>query len=429
MALIKRKQIDLYIKPAPGGTWGLSNLSAVASGAYALVDGEQVETSLDKIVGAIDTIQSSIGNAYYTYTVNGSSTKTVTLGGSVDVSGTTNQITVAKTDSTNGVSYAISLPNTLIVPGSLKVTTTTELVGNITLSSTSSQTITHTGTGDLTIASTNGSVKIEGTTFNGNDVTIAGNLNVVGDITQTQVNNIVVADALIKLANGNNGSINVTGTYQQTGSSSYAGLVYSASDNQFKLFTTSTEPTSSTSLSALTAATLDFGAFGSNATEALQDAVNAFISVGTGLTKTYTDSSNTLQFDIDLANLAVGATTTATLSYNSGNNQLEVDVKGLIEVDAAFGAGQDQFTVNATGDATVVLQYAIVGGAYFDSVYANREFVEVYVNGVKVAADNFDFSGNQLTVYSGSGSVPPGGSGLGYELDSGDIISVVYYGS
>ena len=55
------------------------------------------------------------------------------------------------------------------------------IAGNITLDKSSAQTITHTGaSGNLTISSTNGSVLVEGSTFDGNNVTIPGNLTVNG---------------------------------------------------------------------------------------------------------------------------------------------------------------------------------------------------------------------------------------------------------
>jgi len=72
----------------------------------------------------------------------------------------------------------------------------------------------------------------------------------------TAVNDVIVQDRFIKLANGNTGSVTVTGLYQQTGSSAYAGLIYNSTEGQFRLFTSTVEPTTTTAMSALTAANL-----------------------------------------------------------------------------------------------------------------------------------------------------------------------------
>ena len=71
---------------------------------------------------------------------------------------------------------------------------------NITLDKATAQTITHTGaSGNLTVSSTNGAVLVEGSTFDGNNVTIPGNLTVNG--TQTIVNSttLEIGDNIVVL--------------------------------------------------------------------------------------------------------------------------------------------------------------------------------------------------------------------------------------
>lgn len=80
----------------------------------------------------------------------------------------------------------------------LQVTGSSVLVGNVTLAG-NSQTVTHTGTGNLTISSTAGNVLIEGTTFSGNNVTIPGNLTVQGTTTTIDSTTVNIGDNILVL--------------------------------------------------------------------------------------------------------------------------------------------------------------------------------------------------------------------------------------
>lgn len=389
----------------------------------------------------------------------------MTLPGNLTMSSNTATITHSGTGnltvtSTNGgvVVEGITLSsNNLTVPGTAAITGTTTMTGNVTLNG-NSQTITHTGTGNLTLSSTSGSVLVEGTTFTGNDVTIAGNLSVVGTVTQTAVNDLTVADRFIKLANGNDGSVTLTGLYQQTGTTSYAGLVYSSTENMFRLFTTATEPTTGTTPSSLTAATLDFGAFGANALEALQDQVNAMIAVTGGITKSYNDTTGVLTigtsgtiansitltarsaYDGQTANvtwnagtgqLQFGETDTAFVRANAGNTALEVVVRGEVQEDTTYNATAaiGKFTLDAFANAIVKLSLPISADNFVDNSVNNKEFVQVFVNGVKCRWKEFAFTAGSdtVTIYSGNGTVPPTQTGIGFDLESTDIITVLYY--
>jgi hypothetical protein len=92
--------------------------------------------------------------------------------------------------------------NALNVRGNLDVDGTADIAGAITLSG-NGQTVTHTGaSGNLTIVSNNGNVVIESTTFNGNDVTIPGNLTVNGTVMSVASDNLKVKDSVLLLGSG-----------------------------------------------------------------------------------------------------------------------------------------------------------------------------------------------------------------------------------
>jgi len=165
-----------------------------------------------QVYGASSSITGS-----FTGSFGGNFTGTINGGPSTSGTGSINQITKWITSSTIGDS-AISDDGTNVrIAPNLIVTGSTNLLGNVTLSG-NSQTVTHTGTGNLTITSTGGNVLIEGTTFNGNNVSIPGNLTVAGTTTtidSTVVNigdNIIVLNAAGTVADGGIQVVDTTGT-------------------------------------------------------------------------------------------------------------------------------------------------------------------------------------------------------------------------
>ena len=482
MALIKRKQIDLYIKSpvgtVSGNVFGIDNLAGIAAGVYSITTGDQYEIVVDKIVGAIDDIADQIDGLYFTYLVNGAGSKNLTKQATIDLKSTANQVSVAKNDLTNGVEYTFSLPSAVIAPGSMKVTTTTELVGNVTLSG-NSQTITHTGTGNLTISSTNGEVYIEGSRFNGNnatipgDLTVSGNFNVVGNITQTAVNDVIVQDRFIKLANGNTGAVTVTGLYQQTGTGTYAGLIYNSTEGQFRLFTSSIEPTTSTNMSALTSADLkiygldannvEFISMGSNAKEAVQDLIASTLTEGYGINlaytdtgaagagtlsiavdineiaasfnlqvKTYEDSATPNQYGINLLSesLVFSDSDTALVKKVTGIEALKVIIRATIHEDIIYNVagGAGKFTLDGSGNAVITLNYNVSPGEFKD-ILVNAEYVQVFINGVKCKYYECQWAAGSATVTVYAGSNTSGNySGVGFPLETNDVFTVLYYG-
>jgi hypothetical protein len=117
-------------------------------------------------------------------------------GSRITISGGTGNSTAVGTQgilSSNGIGVSgnsyfngdVGIGTSLTVGGIISGSNALWLAGNATLAG-NSATVTHTGTGNLSILSSNGSVVIEGSTFTGNDVTIPGDLAVNGgDITTT----------------------------------------------------------------------------------------------------------------------------------------------------------------------------------------------------------------------------------------------------
>ena len=117
----------------------------------------------------------------------------------------------------------VTIDDNASVTGTLTVTSTTDLNstvtvnGDITLDGSGAQNITKTG-GNLAIGASSGNTTIESTVFNGNDVTIPGNLTVSGTTTtidSTTVNigdNIIVLNAAGTVADGGVQVIDTTGT-------------------------------------------------------------------------------------------------------------------------------------------------------------------------------------------------------------------------
>jgi hypothetical protein len=419
----------------------------IAPGSVAVTSTLTV-TGASTLNGAVDI--NNTANISGNVVLDGTGAQTITH------TGASGNLTISSTNGNVLIEGTTFNGNTITVPGAATLQSTLSVTGNITLAG-NSQTITHTGTGNLSISSAN-NVIIEGTTFSGNNVNIAGDLTVVGNITQTSVNDLIVADRFIKIADGNNGGATLTGIYQQLNVNSFAGQIYSTTENMFRFFTSTTEPTTSTVPSTLTPATVDFGAFGPNSTEALQDAVNAFILTSGAITKTYNDPANTLTFGINYGTVAVNLTLSARaifdgtiqeLAYvsNTPLNFVESDtayvklspdtlglnviVRGNVQEDLVYEASVSpgKFTIDGNGNATLTLSYQVTSGEFVDNTLRNKEQIQVFVNGIKCKWTEFAFTAGSATVsvYSGVNTPPVGNTGLGYPIDSTDVITVIYY--
>jgi hypothetical protein len=192
--------------------------SSGASQQVALFGGTVVTSGSVSVKDNVSGLQTvALGNGG---TVSGSGNFTV--GGTLTVNGTTVTATAPTTINLGNTAATVNVGqsgtgNALNVRGALDVDGTADVAGNVTLSG-NSQTVTHSGTGDLTITSTTGNVVVEGTTFNTNDVTVAGDVAVNGgDITTTA--------STFNLVNTTATTVNIAGAAVTTNIGSAAGRV------------------------------------------------------------------------------------------------------------------------------------------------------------------------------------------------------------
>ena len=172
------------------------------------------------------------------------------------------------------------------------------------------------------------------------DLSLSGNLTVLGTLTTIDTTNLTVQDSLIELANGNSSTdILDVGLYGQFGSSGakYTGLFRDATDGIYKLFTGLTvEPTT----------TVDT-ANASYATATLQ----AFLTSG-GLVSNATHVAITANSTVNVSITANTLTLSTPLAVGSGGLGINSITSGAILVGNAAGA----VTVLTVGTNGQVLQ-------------------------------------------------------------------------
>jgi len=188
------------------------------------------------------------------------------------------------------------------------------------------------------------------------DLSLSGNLTVLGTLTTIDTTNLTVQDSLIELANGNaTTDILDIGLYGQFGSSGskFTGLFRDATDGIYKLFTGSqSEPTT----------TVDIGAAGYT-TATLQ----AFLSSG-GLTTNATHVAITANSTVNVSITANTLTLSTPLAVGSGGLGLSTITSGAILVGNAAGpvtilaAGTDGFVLQSNG--TSVIYSSLDGGTF-----------------------------------------------------------------
>ena len=173
--------------------------------------GESIDAASDKGTDVVFYFSgSTAGDATTLFGGNVVTSGSISTGGNIEVKGgniTTNQTNFNLLNSVTTLNVGTGATtvnigqasNAINVAGNLDVNGTTDLAGAVTLSG-NSQTVTHSGTGNLTISSTSGDVIVEGTTFSGDNVTIPGNLTVNGTTTTVNTANLVVKDQLIYIA-------------------------------------------------------------------------------------------------------------------------------------------------------------------------------------------------------------------------------------
>jgi len=188
------------------------------------------------------------------------------------------------------------------------------------------------------------------------DLSLSGNLTVLGTLTTIDTTNLTVQDSLIELANGNaTTDILDIGLYGQFGSSGskFTGLFRDATDGIYKLFTGSqSEPTT----------TVDIGAAGYT-TATLQ----AFLSSG-GLVSNATHVAITANSTVNVSITANTLTLSTPLAVGSGGLGLSTITSGAILVGNAAGpvtilaAGTDGFVLQSNG--TSVIYSSLDGGTF-----------------------------------------------------------------
>jgi hypothetical protein len=193
------------------------------------------------------------------YSVTGD---TVVQGGASQlVSRSGNQVTIDNRVATTGVTGVASFPSsffTVSTTGAVNLASAYQVTGHTVLSVGSSQvadTVGNTTRIDNKLATINGQTGVASFSSNfqissigkvdlADDVTIAGNLTVQGEVVTANVSNFTVQDTLIKLGTGNNtpGLAYDLGLYMQypaagTNNIRLAGFFLDYEDTKFKLFT------------------------------------------------------------------------------------------------------------------------------------------------------------------------------------------------
>jgi len=178
-----------------------TNFTGGVTGTSLSMTGDITGSSLRLTGGELTTAQT-------TFSLLNSTATTVSFGGaatSINVGNAAGVVDVAGALRAGGgydnTGVTLSGAGNVRANGFLQVDGAAWLTGSVTLAG-NAQTITHTGTGDLTISSTGGSVVVEGVTFTGNNVTIPGDLTVSGQVVAIDTTNLRVEDAVILLASG-----------------------------------------------------------------------------------------------------------------------------------------------------------------------------------------------------------------------------------
>jgi hypothetical protein len=210
------------------------------------------------------------------------------------------------------------------------------------------------------------------------DLTISGNLSVLGTYTTYNVNNLVVEDSLIALANNNTGDavdIGFFGHYND-GTNRHTGLMRHAGDKQFYLFDGyNTEPTSNVinvSDSSFTKANLIAGQVSANlvgkfVTVSTVSASSGDLSVGPAGKLTTFKSDGT----ISPYGALIGGTSSGNqvdVSLVGFGTQIKGTYEGVSIVTSSDGTGSNVSTFNTNGTLTVAGKVTAAGLNLNDSV-------------------------------------------------------------
>lgn len=119
--------------------------------------------------------------------------------GDNEIDTTSGNLTLDSAGGTTTIDDNASVTGTLTVTNATDLNSTVAINGDITLDGSGAQSIVHTGTSGLTISSNNGTVTVERSIFDGNNLTVPGNLTVQGTTTTVDSTTVNIGDNIIVL--------------------------------------------------------------------------------------------------------------------------------------------------------------------------------------------------------------------------------------
>jgi len=286
-------------------------------------------------------------------TFNTGETLTFVGGNGLTTTVSNNQITIDATAGTDG-GLASNATGLFVVAGSGLVTNSTGVhVGSANGINVQADTVGLTTGSTLTVNSTGVHVN---SALSITDLSLSGNLTVLGTLSTIDTTNLTVKDSLIELANGNASSdLLDIGLYGQFGSSGakYTGLFRDATDGVYKLFTGSqTEPTTTVDTAAAGYTTATLQAFLTS---------GGLVSNSTAVTLT---ANSTLAVNITANSLSLST----PLAVTSGGLGLSSIATGAILVGngsgtaAVLSAATDGYVLQSNGTSVV---YGTLDGGTF----------------------------------------------------------------
>lgn len=328
--------------------------------------------------------------------------------------------------------------------GFLQVDGATWLTGSVTLAG-NSQTVTHTGTGNLTITSANGNVLVEGSTFSGNNATVPGNLTVNGDLyisgTTTTIDSTVVeiqdpviglgfASGSVAAAAGDRGFIGGI-----TGAGNNVAFAWSNNSGSFVATKTTTAPGSSpivvSQLQPIRASKFEVGS------------ANAFVTSSDGNNLTAQSPAQLSLTGSTLITLGTNGGVGQEIVFNFGHNQTRGSLSWqasntLMSLGSAGGLGLQ--LSSSAGNLRFRHSAANVAGFYSDA--STNPYISVAnssnVGKVESTLPRVEFgnSNNGTVVLSGSTAIINHSTGrlalqedglqyLGFDYDAGATISSI----
>jgi hypothetical protein len=286
-------------------------------------------------------------------TFNTGETLTFVGGNGLTTTVSNNQITIDATAGTDG-GLASNATGLFVVAGSGLVTNSTGVhVGSANGINVQADTVGLTTGSTLTVNSTGVHVN---SALSITDLSLSGNLTVLGTLSTIDTQNLIVEDSLIELANGNGTTdvldIGIFGQYGATGTK-FTGLFRDATDGVYKLFTGSqTEPTTTVDTAAVGYTTATLQAFLTS---------GGLVSNSTAVTLT---ANSTLNVNITANSLSLST----PLAVTSGGIGRASITAGAILVGNGAGAttvlaaATDGFVLQSNGTSVV---YGTLDGGTF----------------------------------------------------------------